>query len=94
MITLLLITASILALYGFCVTYLLWVWYGEYRELEKKCERLRWDVISHEREASVRLEKLRAANDEVEKLKDELSRWSGRAVVAETTLEQVRAAVK
>ena len=94
MITLLTITASILALYGVCVTYLLWVWYGEYQQLSKKCERLRWDVISHEREASVRLEKLRVANNTLQELNEELSRWSGRAVVAETTLEQVRAVVK
>jgi hypothetical protein len=88
------ITASILTLYGVCVTYLLWVWYGEYQQLDKKCERLRWDVISHEREASVRLEKLRVANNTVQELNEELSRWSGRAVVAETALEQVRAVVK
>jgi hypothetical protein len=94
MITLLSITASILTLYGVCVTYLLWVWYVEYQQLSKKCERLRWDVISHEREASVRLEKLRVANNTVQGLNEELSRWSGRAVVAETTLEQVRAVVK
>jgi hypothetical protein len=94
MITLLSITAALLALYSVCVTYLLWVWHGEYQQLEKKCERLRWDVISHEREASVRLEKLRVANNTMQELNEELSRWSGRAVVAETALEQVRAVVK
>jgi hypothetical protein len=94
MTTLISITAFLLTLYGVCVTYLLWLWYVEYQQLSKKCERLRWDVISHEREASVRLEKLRVANNTLQELNEELSRWSGRAVMAETTLEQVRAVVK
>jgi chromosome segregation ATPase len=94
MITVLSITASILALYGVCVTYLLWVWYGEYQQLSKKCERLRWDVISHERQASDRLVKLRAANDEVEQLKEELAKWQNRAGFAETKLEQVKMVVR
>jgi hypothetical protein len=94
MITLLSITASILALYGVCVTYLLWVWYGEYRQLSKKCERLRWDVISHEREASVRLEKLRVANNTLQELNEELAKWQNRAGFAETKLEQVKMVVR
>jgi hypothetical protein len=94
MITVLSITASILVLYGVCVTYLLWAVYGEYHQLGEDYKQIRMDRNAEAREANDRLWKLRAANDEVEQLKEELSRWSGRAVVAETKLEQVRAAVK
>jgi chromosome segregation ATPase len=89
MTLLLSITASILALYGVCVTYLLWVWYGEYQQLQKKCERLRWDVISYERQASDRLVKLQAANDEVEQLKEGLAKWQNRAGRAEILIDQL-----
>jgi hypothetical protein len=37
----------------------------------------------------VRLEKLRVANNTVQELNEELSRWSGRAVVAETLIDQL-----
>ena len=94
MITVLSITAFLLTLYSVCATYLLWVWYVEYQQLEKDYGQIRMDRNAEAREANDRLWKLRAANDEVEQLKEELSRWSGRAVVAETTLEQVRALVK
>jgi biopolymer transport protein ExbB/TolQ len=88
------ITASILALYGVCVTYLLWVWYVEYQQLSKDCGQIRMDRNAEAREANDRLWKLRAANDEVQKLKEELARWQNRAGLAETTLEQVRRVVK
>jgi hypothetical protein len=94
MITLLSITASILALYGVCVTYLLWVWYIEYQQLEKDYGQIRMDRNAEAREANDRLWKLRAANDEVEQLKEELAKWQNRAGFAETMLEQVRAVVK
>jgi DNA repair ATPase RecN len=94
MITLLSITASILALYSVCVTYLLWVWYGEYQQLEKDYGQMSTDSNAEAREANDRLWKLRAANDEVEQLKEELAKWQNRAGFAETMLEQVRAVVK
>ena len=94
MITLLSITASILALYSVCVTYLLWVWYVEYQQLEKDYKQIRMDRNAEAREANDRLWKLRAANDEVEQLKEELAKWRNRAGLAETMLEQVRAVVK
>ena len=88
------ITASILALYGVCVTYLLWVWYGEYRQLEEDYKQIRMDRNTEAREANDRLWKLRAANDEVEQLKEELAKWQNRAGLAETKLEQVKMVVK
>jgi Tfp pilus assembly protein PilV len=94
MITLLSITASILALYGVCVTYLLWVWYGEYQQLEEDYKQVRMDRNAEAREANDRLWKLRAVNDGVEQLKEELAKWQNRAGLAETMLEQVRAVVK
>jgi biopolymer transport protein ExbB/TolQ len=94
MITLLSITASILALYSVCVTYLLWVWYVEYQQLEEDYKQIRMDRNAEAREANDRLWKLRAANDEVEQLKEELAKWRNRAGLAETMLEQVRAVVK
>jgi Tfp pilus assembly protein PilV len=94
MITLLLITASILALYGVCVTYLLWVWYVEYQQLEEDYKQIRMNWNTEAREANDRLWKLRAANDEVEQLKEELAKWQNRAGFAETKLEQVRMVVK
>jgi biopolymer transport protein ExbB/TolQ len=94
MITLLSITASILALYGVCVTYLLWVWYVEYQQLEKDYGQIRMDRNAEAREANDRLWKLRAANDEVEQLKEELAKWQNRAGFAETKLEQVKMVVK
>jgi biopolymer transport protein ExbB/TolQ len=94
MITLLSITASILALYYVCVTYLLWVWYRRYRQLEEDYKQVRMDRNAEAREANDRLWKLRAANDEVEQLKEGLAKWRNRAGLAETMLEQVRAAVK
>jgi biopolymer transport protein ExbB/TolQ len=94
MITVLSITASILALYSVCATYLLWVWYVEYQQLEKDYGEVRMDRNAEAREANDRLWKLRAANDEVEQLKDGLSKWQNRAGLAETMLEQVRAVVK
>ena len=94
MITLLSITASILALYSVCVTYLLWVWYGEYQQLEEDYKQVRMDRNAEAREANDRLWKLRAANDEVEQLNEELAKWRNRAGLAETMLEQVRAVVK
>ena len=94
MITLLSITASILALYSVCVTYLLWVWYVEYQQLEKDYGEIRMDRNAEAREANDRLWKLRAANDEVEQLKEELAKWQNRAGFAETKLEQVKMVVK
>jgi len=94
MMTLLSITASILALYGVCTTYLLWVWYGEYQQLLSDYRQLRMDRHAEAREANERLWKLRAANDEVEQLKEELAKWQNRAGFAETKLEQVRMVVK
>jgi biopolymer transport protein ExbB/TolQ len=94
MITLLSITASILALYGVCVTYLLWVWYVEYQQLEKYYKQIMMDRNAEAREANERLWKLRAANDEVEQLKEELAKWQNRAGLAETKLEQVKMVVK
>jgi hypothetical protein len=88
------ITASILALYSVCVTYLLWVWYGEYQQLEKDYGQIRMDRDAEAREANDRLWKLRAASDEVEQLKEGLAKWRNRAGMAETMLEQVRAVVK
>ncbi len=88
------ITASILALYGVCVTYLLWVVYGEYKQLEDDYKQIRMDRHAEAREANDRLWKLRAANDEVEQLKDELAKWQNRAGFAETKLEQVKMVVK
>jgi chromosome segregation ATPase len=94
MITILSITASILALYGVCVTYLLWVWHVEYQQLEKDYGEIRMDWNAEAREANDRLWKLRAANDEVEQLKEELAKWQNRAGFAETKLEQVKMVVK
>jgi len=94
MITLLSVTASILALYGVCVTYLLWVWYGEYQQLEDDYKQIRMDRNAEARESNDRLWKLRAANDEVEQLKEELAKWQNRAGFAETKLEQVKMVVK
>jgi biopolymer transport protein ExbB/TolQ len=94
MITLLSITASILALYGVCVTYLLWVWYVEYQQLERDYKQIRMDRNAEAREANDRLWKLRSANDEMEQLKEELAKWQNRAGLAETKLEQVRMVVK
>ena len=94
MITLLSITASILALYSVCVTYLLWVWYGEYQQLEKDYGQIRMDRNAEAREANDCLWKLRAANDEVQQLKEELAKWQNRAGLAETKLEQVKMVVK
>jgi len=88
------ITASILALYGVCVTYLLWVWYVEYQQLEKDYGQIRMDWNAEAREANDRLWKLRAANDEVEQLKEVLAKWQNRAGFAETKLEQVKMVVK
>ena len=88
------ITASILALYSVCATYLLWVWYVEYQHLSKDYGQIRMDRNAEAREANDRLWKLRAANDEVEQLKEELAKWQNRAGFAETMLEQVRAVVK
>jgi chromosome segregation ATPase len=89
MITLLSIAASILALYGVCVTYLLWVWYGEYQQLEKDYGQIRMDWNTDAREANDRLWKLRAANDEVDQLKEELAKWQNRAGRAETLIDQL-----
>ena len=94
MITLLSITASILALYGVCVTYLLWVWYVEYQQLEEDYKQVRMDRNAEAREANDRLWKLRAVNDGVEQLKEELAKWQNRAGFAETKLEQVKMVVK
>jgi biopolymer transport protein ExbB/TolQ len=94
MITVLSITASVLALYSVCVTYLLWVWYGEYQQLEEDYKQIRMDRNAEAREANDRLWKLRAANDEVEQLKEELAKWQNRAGFAETKLEQVKMVVK
>jgi hypothetical protein len=94
MITVLSITSSILALYGVCVTYLLWVWYVEYQQLEKDYGQIRMDSYAEAREANDRLWRLRAANDEVEQLKEELAKWQNRAGFAETKLEQVKMVVK
>ena len=88
------ITASILALYSVCVTYLLWVWYVEYQQLSKDYGEVRMDRNAEAREANDRLWKLRAANDEVEQLKEELAKWQNRAGFAETKLEQVKMVVK
>jgi biopolymer transport protein ExbB/TolQ len=88
------ITASILALYGVCVTYLLWVWHVEYHQLEEDYKQIRMDRNAEAREANDRLWKLRAANDEVEQLKEELAKWQNRAGFAETKLEQVKMVVK
>jgi chromosome segregation ATPase len=76
------------------VTYLLWVWYGEYQQLEKDYAQIRMDRNAEAREANDRLWKLRAANDEVEQLKEELAKWQNRAGFAETKLEQVKMVVK
>jgi hypothetical protein len=76
------------------VTYLLWVWYRRYRQLEEDYKQIRMDRNAEAREANDRLWKLRAANDEVEQLKEGLSKWRDRAGLAETMLEQVRAVVK
>jgi DNA repair ATPase RecN len=94
MITLLSITASILALYSVCVSYLLWVCNDEFQQLEKDYGQIRMDRNAEAREANDRLWKLRAANDEVEQLKEELAKWQNRAGFAETKLEQVRMVVK
>jgi biopolymer transport protein ExbB/TolQ len=94
MTTLLSITAFLLTLYGVCVTYLLWVWYVEYQQLSKDYGQIRMDRNAEAREANDRLWKLRAANDEVEQLKEELAKWQNRAGFAETKLEQVKMVVK
>jgi hypothetical protein len=94
MIAVLSITASILALYSVCVTYLLWAWYGEYQQLEEDYKQIRMDRNAESREANDRLWKLRAANDEVEQLKEELAKWQNRAGFAETKLEQVKMVVR
>jgi hypothetical protein len=52
------------------------------------------DKVAEAREANERLWRLRAANDEVEQLKDELAKWQNRAGFAETKLEQVKMVVK
>jgi hypothetical protein len=70
------------------------VWYRRYRRLENDYTQIRMDRNAEAREANDRMWKLRAANDEVEQLKDELSKWQNRAGFAETMLEQVRAVVK
>jgi chromosome segregation ATPase len=88
------ITAFLLTLYSVCVTYLLWVWYGEYQQLEKDYGQIRMNWNAEAREANDRLWRLRAANDEVEQLKEELSKWQNRAGFAETKLEQVKMVVK
>jgi DNA repair ATPase RecN len=88
------ITAFLLTLYSVCVTYLLWVWYGEYQQLSKDYGQIRMDRNAEAREANDRMWKLRAANDEVEQLKEELAKWQNRAGFAETKLEQVRMVVK
>jgi biopolymer transport protein ExbB/TolQ len=94
MITVLSITVFLLTLYSVCATYLLWVWYVEYNQLEEDYKQVRMDWNAEAREANDRLWKLRAANDEVEQLKEELSKWQNRAGFAETKLEQVRMVVK
>jgi len=94
MITLISITALILALYSACVTYLLWVWYRRYRQLEEDYKQVMMDRNAEAREANDRLWKLRAVNDGVEQLNEELAKWQNRAGLAETMLEQVRAVVK
>jgi biopolymer transport protein ExbB/TolQ len=94
MTTLLSITAFLLTLYSVCVTYLLWLWYVEYQQLEEDYKQVRMDRHAESRDANDRLWKLRAANDEVEQLKEELAKWQNRAGLAETMLEQVRAVVK
>jgi biopolymer transport protein ExbB/TolQ len=94
MTTVISITAFLLTLYGVCVTYLLWVWYVEYQQLERDYQHLRMDKVAEAREANDRLWKLRAANDEVEQLKEELAKWQNRAGFAETKLEQVKMVVK
>jgi hypothetical protein len=76
------------------VTYLLWVWYVEYQQLSKDYGEVRMDRNAEAREANDRLWKLRAANDEVEQLKEELAKWQNRAGFAETKLEQVKMVVK
>jgi hypothetical protein len=83
------ITASILALYGLGVTYLLWVWHEEYQQLEKDYGQIRMNWNAEAREANDRLWKLRAANDEAEQLKEELSKWQNRAERAETLIDQL-----
>ena len=95
------ITAFLLTLYGVWVTYLLCVWYEEYQQLEKDYGQIRMGLNAEAREADDRMWKLRAANDEVEQLKEELSKWQNRAGLAETLIdqleimiEQVRAVVK
>jgi chromosome segregation ATPase len=94
MITVLSIAAFLLTLYGVCVTYLLWVWYVEYQQLEKDYGQIRMDRNAEARESNDRLWKLRAANDEVDQLKEELAKWQNRAGFAETKLEQVKMVVK
>ena len=90
MITVLSITAFLLTLYGVCVTYLLWVWHGEYEQLEKDYGQIRTDWNTEAREANDRLWKLRAANDEVEQIKEELAKWQNRAERAEALIEQLK----
>jgi hypothetical protein len=83
------ITAFLLTLYSVCVTYLLWVWYVEYQQLGKDYGEIRMDRNAEAREANDRLWKLRAANDEVQQLKEEVSKWQNRARRAETLIEQL-----
>jgi hypothetical protein len=70
------------------------LWYVEYQQLEKDYGQIRMDRNTEAREANDRLWKLRAANDEVEQLKEELAKWQNRAGLAETKLEQVKMVVK
>jgi hypothetical protein len=84
MITLLSITASILALYGVCVTYLLWVWYGRHGELERRFTSLKKNSDEETKEAY----------SKYWKLKDELAHWQNRTGLAEAVIEQVRAVIK
>jgi hypothetical protein len=84
MTALLSITASILALYGVCVTYLLWVWYGRHGELERRLSNLRKNSDADTKEAY----------SKYWKLKDELAQWQNRAGLAETKLEQVKMVVR
>jgi hypothetical protein len=84
MITLLSITASILALYGVCVTYLLWVWYGRHGELERRFTSLKKNSDAETKEAY----------SKYWKLKDELAHWQNRTGLAEEVIDQMRAVVK
>jgi chromosome segregation ATPase len=65
------------------------VWYVEYQQLEEDYKQVRMDRNAEAREANDRLWKLRAANDEVEQLKEELAKWQNRAGRAETLIDQL-----